>query len=80
MMPKLWQQFQSSLCHYQVSGPWPLCMLSIIIAITVSFEKPYTRSSCSIFSLCLKSNTLEKSKNKSVPTRFFVCIQQTVII
>ena len=50
-----------------------IALLSIIIVVTVSFRRPYAGSICSIFPLCIKSNALEKSTNKSVALRFF-CI------
>ena len=41
-----------------------------IVAVTVSMGRPYACSICSIFPLCVESNTLKKSMNKSVVSRF----------
>ena len=42
------------------------------MAATVSLGRPYARSICSIFHLCMESNSSEKSMNMSVASRFFV--------
>ena len=57
------------------SGEWTISfvfLLSIIIAVTVSLERPYARSICPIFLLCIESNALEKSTYNSVASRFFL--------
>ena len=41
------------------------------MVVTVSLERPWARSICSIFFLCIESNALEKSTNKSVTSSFF---------
>ena len=41
------------------------------MAETVSLGRPYARSICSIFRLCMESNALGKSTNKSVASSFF---------
>ena len=41
------------------------------MAVAVSLGRQYARSICSSFSLCMESNALEKSMNKSIASRFF---------
>ena len=41
------------------------------MAVTVSLRRPKARSICSIFPLCMESNALEKSPNKSVAAKSF---------
>ena len=63
-------QCRSSLLLHPVSGLLLLCFLyCIIIAQTVSLGKPSSRSTCSIFSLCMESNAWEKSINNSDASR-----------
>ena len=45
--------------------------IEIIMAATVSLGRPYSRSICSILPLCIESNSLKKSTNKAITTRFF---------
>ena len=51
---------------------------SIIITGTVSSVKLYAISICSIFRLCMESNTLEKSTSKIVTSRFFARTPSTI--
>ncbi len=44
----------------------------IILMATVSSGKPYARSICSIFPLCMTSHAREKSMNKIVDKIFFI--------
>ena len=46
-------------------------LYSIIMTVTVSLRKPLARSICSIFPLCMESDTLQKSTNNIVASRFF---------
>ena len=51
-----------------------LCFVSlqhIIIAVTTSLRNHLIISICSIFPLCVESNALKKSSNKSVASTFF---------
>ena len=41
------------------------------MVMTVSLGRPYTRSFCSIFPMCMESNALKKSTNEIVASRFF---------
>ena len=43
----------------------------IVIAVTVSFGRPYASRICSIFPLCMESKALVKSTNSNVACRFF---------
>ena len=71
-----------------LSGEWTIASIflkSSIIEVTISLLRgPNGSSICSIFSLCMASNTLEKSMNNSVASRFFaqtlLMIQWTVTI
>ena len=47
---------------------------SIIIVVTVSLGIPYANNICSIFYLCMESNSSEKFINCSVVSRFFAFI------
>ena len=59
------RQYQRSLCPHSMRQTFTFVFLqSITMAVTVSFGKPKARSICSIFSLCMESNALEKSTNK----------------
>ena len=44
---------------------------SIIMAATISLGKAKAKRTCLIFPMCIESNTLEKSSNKFVASRFF---------
>ena len=50
-----------------------MSLKSLIMAVTVSLEKQYDRSICSIFLLCIESNPMEKSIKKTDTSRFFAC-------
>ena len=57
-----------------LSSEWTLTfvlLLSIIMAVTVSLGRTFAISIYSIFPLCMESNILEKSTNKSVSSKFF---------
>ena len=43
------------------------------MAAPVSFGRPSVRSICSIFPLCMESNTVEKLTNNIVASKFFAC-------
>ena len=62
---ELLQQCWRSLSQSSESTLTFIFLKSIIIVLTVSLGRPYARSICSIFSVCM-----EKSTNKSVASRF----------
>ena len=47
---------------------------STIMDVTVSLGRPWTRSIYSIFLRCMELNTLKKSTNKGVTSRFFAWV------
>ena len=50
-----------------------------IIAVTVFWRRPYASRICSIFTLCLESNALEKSTNNCVVSRFY-CLYSDYLV
>ena len=60
------QQCQWSLCLHRLS----CVFFTIIMAVTVSLERPYTRSIWSIFTLSMEAKAFEKSTSKRVARRF----------
>ena len=45
-------------------------LLFVFIEVIVSLGRPYASSICSIFPLCMELNSLEKSRNNRVASRF----------